>query len=88
MDRQSAIVDAVDYTMAPALGIAYETGKLQIERLLTDARLQQGEKFSVRDFHDYLWKNGNEPLALLRWELLGLDDDIKKIKQLQQELPR
>jgi uncharacterized protein (DUF885 family) len=87
MDRQAARTDALDYTMAPALGIAYETGKLQIERLLTDARLKQGDKFNLREFQDYLWKNGNVPFALLRWELLGLDDDIKKVKQLQQELP-
>jgi uncharacterized protein (DUF885 family) len=88
MDRQAALTDALDYTMAPALGIAYETGKLQIERLLTDARLKQGSGFNLREFDDYLWKNGNVPLVLLRWELLGLDDDLKKVKQLQQELPQ
>jgi uncharacterized protein (DUF885 family) len=88
MDRQAALTDALDYTMAPALGIAYETGKLQVERLLTDARLKQGSGFNLREFDDYLWKNGNVPLVLLRWELLGLDDDLKKVKQLQQELPQ
>jgi len=35
-----------------------------------DARLNQKEKFSLRAFHDYLWKNGNVPIALLRWEYL------------------
>ncbi len=88
LDPQQARIDALDYTTTPGLGIAYETGKLQIERILADARLQQGNKFNVREFHDYLWKNGNVPLSLLRWELLGLDDDIKRVRQLQHELPQ
>jgi uncharacterized protein (DUF885 family) len=88
LDEQQAHIDALDYTTTPGLGISYQTGKLQIQRMLADARLQQGDKFNLRDFHDYLWKNGNVPLSLLRWELLGLDDDMKKVKQLQQELDR
>jgi uncharacterized protein (DUF885 family) len=64
------------------LGIAYEIGKLQIERMLADRRLQQGGKFSLRDFHDYVWSNGNVPLSLERWELLGLADDIQKADEL------
>jgi hypothetical protein len=30
-----------------------------------------------RAFHDYVWKNGNVPMALLRWELLGLTDEVE-----------
>jgi len=33
--------------------------------------MQQGEKFNVRAFHDFLWKNGNVPIALQRWECLS-----------------
>jgi hypothetical protein len=44
--------------------------------------LQLGDKFNLRQFHDYVWSNGNVPLALQRWELLGLDDDVKKLDQL------
>jgi hypothetical protein len=33
--------------------------------------MQQGEKFNVRAFHDFVWKNGNVPIDLLRWEYLG-----------------
>jgi uncharacterized protein (DUF885 family) len=40
------------------------------------------DKFSLRDFHDYVWRNGNVPLSLQRWELLGLDDEIKKVDEL------
>jgi cytoskeletal protein CcmA (bactofilin family) len=37
------------------------------------------EKFELRAFHDYLWLNGNVPIALLRWEYLGLSDEIEQM---------
>jgi uncharacterized protein (DUF885 family) len=82
MDRKTAETDAADYVGAPGLGIAYEIGKLQIERMLAERSLQLGDKFNLRQFHDYVWSNGNVPLSLQRWELLGLDDDVKKLDQL------
>jgi uncharacterized protein (DUF885 family) len=77
MDRQTAEGEAADFSAAPGLAIDYEIGKLQIERLLADRRLQLGDKFTLCAFHDYLWVNGNVPLSLQRLELLndpsGLD---------------
>jgi uncharacterized protein (DUF885 family) len=29
------------------------------------------EKFNLRAFHDFVWKNGNVPIGLQRWEYLG-----------------
>jgi uncharacterized protein (DUF885 family) len=84
MDRGTAEGEAASFATAPGLGIAYEIGKLQIERMLAERRLQQGGKFSLREFHDYVWTNGNVPLALQRWELLGLDDDVKKLDHWTQ----
>ncbi len=84
MDRGTAEGEAASFATAPGLGIAYEIGKLQIERMLAERRLQQSGKFSLREFHDYVWSNGNVPLALQRWELLGLDDDVKKLDQWTQ----
>jgi hypothetical protein len=81
MDRQTAAGEAASFSSAPGLAIDYEIGKLQIERMLADQRLQLGGKFNLRDFHDYVWRNGNVPLALQRWELLGLDDDMRKIDE-------
>jgi uncharacterized protein (DUF885 family) len=57
-------------------------GKLQFERMLAERRLQLGQKFNLRDSHDYVWINGNMPLLLRRWELPGLDDDNKKVDEL------
>jgi Bacterial protein of unknown function (DUF885) len=82
MDRKTAEGEAASFATAPGLGIAYEIGKLQIERNLAERRLQRGDKFTLREFHDYVWSNGNVPLSLQRMELLGLDDDVKKVDEL------
>jgi len=31
--------------------------------------MKQGEKFSLRAFHDFVWKNGQRPISLQRWEI-------------------
>jgi hypothetical protein len=82
MDRKTAEGEAADFATAPGLAIAYEIGKLQIEGMLARRRIDQGSAFKLREFHDYVWSNGNVPLSLQRWELLGLDDDIKKVDTL------
>jgi uncharacterized protein (DUF885 family) len=82
MDRQTAEGEAASFATAPGLGIAYEIGKLQIERMLAERRLRWGDKFNLREFHDYVWSNGNVPLSLQRSELLGLDDDVKRADEL------
>ena len=84
MDRTTAESEAADFATAPGLAIAYEIGKLQIEAMLAERRLQLGEKFNLRDFHDYVWSNGNVPFSLQRWELLGLDDEIRKANELSK----
>jgi hypothetical protein len=33
-------------------------------KILAEARMQRGEKFNLRGFHDFVWKNGNVPIAL------------------------
>lgn len=50
---------------------------LQVVKFLADERLNQKEKFSLRAFHDYLWKNGKVPILLLRWEYLELAEEIE-----------
>jgi hypothetical protein len=51
--------------------------------LLADALLQQGQEFNLRGLHDFVWLNGNVPIALQRWEYLGLDDDLRKLENLK-----
>jgi len=76
VDRATARQEAVFFASSPGQAITYQIGKLQIIKFLADARLNQRDRFKLRAFHDYLWKNGNAPIALLRWEYLGLSDEI------------
>ena len=76
------MIEATFFASSPGQGISYQVGKLQILRFLADARLDQGESFSLRQFHDSLMVNGNLPISLQRWEYLGRDDDLQRLKAL------
>jgi uncharacterized protein (DUF885 family) len=71
MDSGTARQEAIAFSTGPGQAITYQIGKLQILKFLADARMQQGEKFNLRAFHDFVWKNGNVPISLQRWEYLG-----------------
>ena len=79
MTAASARAEVIETTEAPGQKISYQTGKLQIEEMMQEARLKQGDAFSLREFHDSVWLNGNVPIALQRWEYLGADDEMKKL---------
>jgi uncharacterized protein (DUF885 family) len=79
MDTQTARQEAIAFSTGPGQALTYQIGKLQIMQLLAEARLKQGDKFKLRTFHDFVWKNGNVPIALQRWEYLGASDDLAKI---------
>ena len=82
MDATTAHAEAAFFASTPGQAISYQIGKLQILKFLADARSQQGEKFQLRPFHDFLWQNGNVPIALQRWELLGLKEEVDAVKSL------
>jgi uncharacterized protein (DUF885 family) len=71
MDENTARQEAIAFSTGPGQAITYQIGKLQIMKFLAEARMQQGEKFNLRTFHDFVWKNGNVPIALQQWEYLG-----------------
>jgi uncharacterized protein (DUF885 family) len=77
VDAATARREAASFAATPGFAIGYQIGKLDILRLLADARRSQGEKFKLQEFHDFVWKNGNVPLALQRWELLGDRSDME-----------
>jgi len=81
MDRKSAEAESALFATDPGQAISYQIGKIQILHFLADARLAQGDQFSLRAFDDFLWTNGNVPLALQRWEYLGNDDDLRTIER-------
>jgi hypothetical protein len=87
VDHATARQEAVFFASSPGQAITYQIGKLQIIKFLADARLHQGDRFNLRAFHDYLWKNGNVPIALLRWEYLELSEALDK-KSESHALPK
>lgn len=83
MDAHTALAEASSFAAGPGQAISYQIGKVQILRLLADARRAKGAEFSLRAFHDFVWLNGNVPLALQRWEYLGLREDVDAAERLR-----
>jgi hypothetical protein len=78
MDRATALDEAAMFSSTPGQGISYQIGKLQITELLADARHKQGKDFSMLQFNNFVWNNGNVPIALQRWELLQDASEVPK----------
>ncbi len=79
MDKQSAIGEAGFFASTPGQAFTYQVGKIQILKLISDAKIKFGDKFNLKDYHDYMMVNGNVPISIQRWEYLGLKDEIKKL---------
>jgi Bacterial protein of unknown function (DUF885) len=79
MDMGTAREEASFFASEPGQAITYQVGKLQIVGFLADARHVRGDGFNLREFHDRLWLNGNVPIALQRWEALGLEDELARL---------
>lgn len=78
LDRDVARVDAEIYLRRPpGYGIGYTIGMLQMQRLLADRKQQLGDGFDLGAFHDELMAYGWLPLSLIRWEMTGLDDEVR-----------
>ena len=71
MDSGTARQEAIAFSTGPGQALTYQIGKLQIIKFLAEARMREGDKFNLRAFNDFVWKNGNVPIALEQWEYLG-----------------
>ncbi len=74
MDRATAEEEAVFFAASPGQAISYQIGKMQTAEFLAEARVREGRNFDLKRFHDYLWLNGNVPIALLKEEYLAMAD--------------
>jgi hypothetical protein len=79
MDPETAKQEAAFFAAGPGQAITYQIGKIQILKLIADAKIQLKDKFDLRLLHNFLWKNGNVPISLLRWEYLGRRDEVEKL---------
>jgi hypothetical protein len=62
----------------PGHATIYITGKNELEKLLADRAMQLGEKFELQQFMDEFLAAGMIPVSLIRWEMTGYEDEIKK----------
>jgi len=79
MDMATAAEEAAFFAETPGQALTYQIGKTQLIALLADAARVRGARLDLRELHDAIWVNGNVPIALLRWELLGLTDELAAI---------
>ena len=79
-EKELLIFEQHLYLRQPGYGTSYITGKYLLERALADyAKLseERGEEFRMKDFFDRLNEIDSIPIALARWEMTGLDDEIR-----------
>ena len=79
-DDDTAVYDLGLYLRQPGLGVNYYFGKLQIEQLLAERARELGDGFDLKAFHDEFLAAGVIPVALIRWEMTGRDDQIEKMR--------
>lgn len=78
LDDDVARVDAEIYIRRPpGYGLGYTIGNIQIQDLLGELRLAQGENFNLKQFHDDFLDTRRIPISLIRWEMTGRDDQVK-----------
>ena len=70
LEEGSARREAERGTFDPSY-VLYSLGKLMVLKLRDDCKARQGDRFSLRAFHDALLGNGTVPLWLHRNLMLG-----------------
>ena len=80
LDEDVARVDAEIYLRwPPGYGLGYTVGMLQMQRLLADRKRQLGDDFNLKEFHDDFMATGRLPMSLIRWEMTGLDNEVREL---------
>ena len=91
LDPNVARVDAEIYLRRPpGYGLGYTVGMIEMQKLVADRKHQLGDKFVLKDFHDAFMAQGRIPMSLIRWEMTGLDDEVRhfwKRDPLPQQKP-
>ncbi len=73
--------DMEETLRAPGHSTFYVVGKSLILQLLAERSQQLGARFSLREFLDEFMRGGIVPISLTRWEMTGLDDQIRELMQ-------
>ncbi|MBT3296218.1 MAG: DUF885 family protein [Verrucomicrobia bacterium] len=67
------------YLRFSGYGLGYLIGKLQLDQLIADYADMKGEAFDIGEFFGNFLNRSMLPIALLRWEMTGLDDEMKEL---------
>jgi uncharacterized protein (DUF885 family) len=63
---QDSVVSEIErYIVMPGQACSYKIGEIKMVALREKAKLQLGEKFDLRKFHNVILQNGPMPLSLL-----------------------
>jgi hypothetical protein len=68
------------YLRQPGYGIGYYMGKIELEKLLADVAMQEGDTFDIKSFHDRFRAAGSIPISLIRWEMTGKDNEVRTMR--------
>jgi len=78
-DGETIWTDLRIYLQQPGYGTSYVVGKVHIDKLLADRAVQMSSGFTLQKFMDEFLGSGMIPVSLIRWEMTGLDDEIRKL---------
>lgn len=70
-DSEFAQGEVRRYCLEPTQPMSYLVGKTQIMALRDEYRRKMKERFSLKDFHDRLLKEGSIPVGLIRKKMIG-----------------
>lgn len=63
---------------SPGHGLEYTIGNIEMFQLLGERKRQLRDRFVLRDFHDECMSKGHIPMSLIRYEMTGHDDAVKR----------
>jgi hypothetical protein len=67
------------YLTQPGYGTSYVVGKVHIDKLMAERSVQMGDGFTLQRFMDEFLGCGMIPVSLIRWEMTGLGDEVRKL---------
>lgn len=83
-EKELLIFEQHLYLRQPGYGTSYITGKYLLENAMADyARIQEskGKPFVTKEFFDLLNSIGNIPISLGHWQMTGVDEHLKLIRE-------
>jgi uncharacterized protein (DUF885 family) len=79
MEEDLGRYDLEGYLRRPGSGSGYIIGKIQLEKMLSEQAMELGSEFDLGAFHDAVLSRGMIPLTLIRWEMMGADDEVRSL---------